>query len=340
MLDVKAKYSDDLLEYDLSTDLLNLFDFKVNDLISVRGVYLLNTDKGDKILKKINYPLEDLNFIYAGIKYIKNKFDRVMDFERAKDGEIYVKWKENLYCVMPLVRGRECDFNNPIDLSIAAEGIGELHMASEGFKSNLSSKYLNGKTINTFSRRIDEMLFFKEIANFHEHKTEFDILYLKNYEVYLKDIKKSIDILEKTKYYKLCSEEDKVVLCHHDLAHHNIIIEDNKAHFIDFDYSMIDLKIHDLCNFINKLSRNFAYDMEKTELVIASYLKKNVLDKREIQVLYGMLYFPESFYSICKDYYTRRKDWEEETFYTRFKNKVDCNEFRYDFLNQFENKFN
>jgi CotS family spore coat protein len=338
-LDFKAKYSNNLLDYDLSTDLFDLFSLTVNDLTTVRGVYLLNTDKGDKILKKLDYSLDRFNFICDGIKYIKNKFDRVMDFEKAKNGEQYVRWKGSIYCIMPLVKGRECDFNNPIDLSIASEGLGELHLASEGLKSNLNGKYLNGKLINVFNRRIDEILFFKEIANFHEHKTEFDNLYLEKYEGYLEDIKKSIDILQNSKYYKLCSEEDKVVLCHHDLAHHNIIINQEKAYFIDFDYCIIDLKIHDLCNLINKISRNFAYDMEKTDLVISSYLKTNSLDKRELQVLYGMLNFPESFYTICRDYYTRKKDWEEDVFYNKFRNKIECNEFRNEFLNEFEKKY-
>ena len=69
---------------------------------------------------------------------------------------------------------------------------------------------------------------------------------------YIDEIKDSIDMLDKAGYYKLCSEDDKVVICHNDLAYHNILINNGEAYFIDFDYVIIDLKVHDLCNFISR----------------------------------------------------------------------------------------
>jgi CotS family spore coat protein len=237
---------------------------------------------------------------------------------------------------MDVVQGRECNFSNPIDVCIAAKGLGELHIASEGFKTNLSNKYNNGKLIDNFKRRIQEMNFFKSIALAHEKKSEFDEIFLKDAGYYTDQIRDSVSLLEGSYYYKLCSEEDKIVVCHNDLAHHNILINNEEAYFIDFDYAIIDLKVHDLCNFMNKVIKNFCFDIEKASLILENYCTTNSLNKRELEVLYAMLAFPEDFYSIAKDYYTRRKDWEEEVFLNRLKKKSSYKEDREEFLREFK----
>jgi CotS family spore coat protein len=338
MIDGRYRDKKYLSKYDLSIELFDRFNLKVNDVVPIRHVYILSTDKGEKILKRVEYSKEELKFISSAIKYIKNKFSRVLDFVETIDGEIFTLWNNDMYCVMDLVPGRECDFNNPIDISLASKGLGEFHRASEGFRDIKSNKYLAGKTIDIFKRRLQETEFFRNIANMHEYKSEFDKIFLENVNYHMTEMKKSIDLLEKSYFYKLCSEEDKIVLCHHDLAYHNILINNEEAYFIDFDYAIIDLKVHDLCNFISKVIKNFAFDTEKAASIVYDYCTTNSLDKRELYVLYGMLYFPEDFYSISRDYYTKRKDWEEEVFLDRLNKKVEYKEDRCEFFDEFKGK--
>lgn len=333
----ESKYYDkkNLSRYELSTELFYKYDLLVENLNPIRSVYILVTNKGNKILKKVDYSIEDIKFINSIIKYIKNKFERVMGFIENNQGQIYTEFNGNIYCIMDLVEGRECDYNNSYDIIIASKALGELHKASEGFRTNYESKKLNGKMINNFYKKQQELVIFKKIAELHENKSEFDILFLKNLDYYMKEIIKSINILENSSYYKLSGEEDKVVVCHHDLAHHNIIINNSEAYFVDFDYAIIDLKVHDLCNYINKVEKSFNYDIEKAEMILSNYCTENTIDKREIQVLYGLLLFPEDFYLISKDYYTKRKDWEEHIFLEKLKKKISFKDDREIFLNEF-----
>ncbi len=339
MNEVRLKDKYFLTEYNLTADLFEQYDFKVEDLFPVRNVFQVHTVSGDKILKKIDYSLEDLKFISEGIKYIKKNFSRVVDFQKSKTGEIFVKLENQVYCFMDFIDGRECEFNNPVDISIASRGLGEFHRASEGFKYDMLSKNNCGKIVNNFRRRLEEMNFFNSIANKFEHKNEFDEIFLNHIEYYIKEIQSSIDNLEASHYHKLCSEEDKIVLCHHDLAHHNILIKNEQAYFVDFDYSIIDIKVHDLCNFINKAIKNSAYDITKSELIIAEYCNNNTLDQRELEVLYVLLSFPHDFYEISRDYYTRRKSWDEEVFINRLKKKINLKEDNVEFLQEYKKIF-
>ena len=324
-----------LSRYDLYVDLFKQFGLKVTDLVPLRNVYLLFTDKGQKILKKVEYSKENLQFIYEAVEYIRRSFDRVISFNKTLSGEIYAIFNGELYCVMDVAQGREAEFSNPIDVSIAVKSIAEMHKASEGYRCNYTEKCIAGRAIDNFKRRLEELSFFKKLALLHEYKSSFDEVFLTYVDSYIKEIEENIKFISSTPYLKLCSEEDKKVICHHDLANHNILILDDKAFFIDFDFAMVDLRVHDLCNFINKAVKNFAFDLDKANSIVEQYSAINPLDKRELEVLKAFLSFPEDFYNISKDYYARRKEWEEETFLDRLLRKLEYKEDREEFLSKF-----
>ena len=349
MLDVRYKDRSYLSKYDLDVNLFSEFDLSVYDVIPVRKVFILNTDKGDKVLKKVGYSISQLEFINYGIEYIKsNKFDRIIEFEKTRSKLIYVPWKDDIYCIMNLVEGTECEYSNPVDVMLTSRAIAELHVASEGIMceeefiellAKNEHRYLSGKIIENFNKKLTELKFFKNIATLNENKNEFDYIFLDSAQYYEECILQSIKILNESEYYNLCGEKDKIAFCHHDLAHHNILVNKEEVYFLDFDYAIVDLKVHDICNFINKVIKNFCYDIEKCHSIVSEYTSVNPLDHRELKVLYGMLSFPEDFYSITRDYYTRNKQWSEEIFLNRLKRKVEYREDREKFLKDFKDHY-
>jgi len=349
MVDVRYKDKTYLSKYDLDVNLFREFDLLVYDVIPVRKVFILNTNKGDKVLKKVNYSIDQLEFINYGIEYIKkNNFNRIIEFEKTKSNLIYVPWKDDIYCIMNLVEGRECEYSNPVDVMLTARAIAQLHRASTGIMfekaferliAKNKQRYLCGNVIKNFNKKLKELVFFKSIANRNENKNEFDYIFLDHVKYYEEDIKRSINILKESEYYNLCNEKEKNIFCHHDLAHHNILINKEEVYFLDFDYAVVDLKVHDICNFTNKAIKDFCYDIEKCQNIISEYVKVNPIDNRELKVLRGMLSFPEDFYGVARDYYTRKKQWSEEMFLNRLKRKIGYREDREEFLEWFKNHY-
>lgn len=334
---VRFKDKKALIQYDLDINMFNNFTFLVEDIIPVRKVFILITNEGNKILKKIDSTVDDINFIYSGLEYIrKNSFHRVFSFVLNKEGKPYFTWNNKTYCVMDLINARESEYSNPLDIETCSRAIGELHKASEGFKHKSSIRLQCGKTINNFKRKLQELELFKNLAEMNEEKSEFDKIFIDGFEYYRNHILKSIDIIEKSSYFKLCSEEDKIVLCHHDLAHHNILIKEDEAYFVDFDYSVIDLKVHDLCNFINKIEKICAYDIDKTRIVLKNYSITNSINKQELEVLYGLLTFPQDIFNIVKAYYTRTKDWNYVLFLEKLIKKNSFKKDREEYLNLYK----
>ena len=341
MLDSKFKDREFLARYDLDLKLFNNYDFTISDVVPIRKVFILVTNKGNKVLKRIEYNISQLDFLNSAIKHLKdNNFNRVIGFEKNKKGDIYTQWKNNTYVVMELINGRESEFNNPLEVALISKTLGEMHLASDGFiVKNQPNRCLYGNAIERYEKKLDEMKFIKTVVLTYENKNTFDKLFLKHVDNFMSDMEKSIQILKGSQYYNLCNEEDKIVICHHDLAYHNILINDDGVNFLDFDYAVLDLRVHDLCNFINKVVKNFAYDFTKAQEIINEYSKVSRLDERELEVLYGMLWFPEGFYSICKDYYSKRKLWTEDSFIYKLVKKLENLEEREEMLLSFKNYY-
>lgn len=324
-----------LKKYNLSLDLFDQYDFIVKDIYPIRNVYIIDTNKGKKILKKVDYTLEELKFIEEIINYIKIEFGRIMEFEKNIQGDIYTIYKGEMYCLMDLIDGRECQFSNPLDLKISSVALAKMHNASKGFTTKFNKRVLNGKSIEKFKIQKEEMNFFKKIAYIHKNKNEFDNLFLSEIDYYIDEISKSINILENSHYYDICKENDKISICHHDLAYHNILIKEDEAYFIDFDYAILDLKVNDLCNFITKVIKNFGFDISKANIILNNYSSVYSIADKELEVLYGLLSFPYDFYDISKNYYTKRKDWDDEVFLNRLIKKCNYKEDRKEFLKDF-----
>lgn len=329
-METRFAYKEWLSMYDLDIKLLKNYDFHVDDVIPLRKVFILVTDKGNKILKKINYTSEDFDFIVKSINHVKlNGFNRILNFYLNNKGEIITSWKNSTYIVMDLIEGRECEYNNPLDIKIASTGLAELHKASENINIDVTSKkYMGFKIIGICKEKLNDLDKIKRTFETYENKNEFQNIFLNYVDYHMNLMKKSIKIIENSSYEELCKNKEKFVLCHHDLAYHNIIVCNDEGYFIDFDYSIIDLRVHDLCNLINKVTKHSCYDFNALKIIIDQYNSNNdPITKKEYEVLYGMLCFPQDFYSISTDYFYRKKLWQYDSFLYKISKKVqDINE--------------
>ncbi|MEA4828079.1 MAG: hypothetical protein VB130_15890 [Clostridium sp.] len=61
---VRYKDKKALVQYDLSIDIFKNYNFNLEDIIPVRKVFILITDQGNKILKKVDNDSKELEFIY------------------------------------------------------------------------------------------------------------------------------------------------------------------------------------------------------------------------------------------------------------------------------------
>lgn len=341
----KTRYIDKkiLCNYDLSQELFLKLGIDVEDVIPLRKVFILTTSQGKKILKITSSSEKRLEFIDKSLKYISNNYKDVLSYWENKNGKIYEIWNGDKYVVLDMIEGREATFSNPIEVSICAQAIAKMHKASKGIFNELNTELIQGNMgrylPKYFNDNLKELEEIKYYTNKFKYKNDFDKLFLENVDYYINYVKRSIELLALSSYKNILEDEDKRVLCHNDLAHHNFIIDGKDVKIIDFDYCNIDTRIVDLVNYTSKVIKNSAYDIEKVRLILESYNKVEKITNDEIKIFYAFMTFPRDFVTIVKDYYYRQKTWDEEVYLNRFKNKLSNEIYRKEFLDNFIEEF-
>ena len=342
---MRIKYSEKkyLCEYDLNIDLFNEFNIQVNDLVPIRGVFILDTNSGKKILKKINYNNKNLDFIVKSLDYTRVKYKNLMSLNKNLNEENCICRDGNKYILIDLIEGRECAFCNPVEIEMVSRALANFHKASIGIYENFKKEYLEYINVGNLEHRLSNSL--KELEKFekmvinYSYKNKFDEMFLENVDYYINEIKSCLELFKSINYKEIQKDIKNIVLCHNDLAHHNIIIRDEEVHFIDFDYSDIDLKAKDLANFSIKVIKKLAFDFEIFNSILNQYTSINKLTNEEYKLLYLFMKYPKDFYTIVKNYYNKEKNWEEEIYLNRFLNKLDYKEDMKEFLIKFKNNF-
>ena len=324
-----------LSNYTLDTSLFDKFDFLVEEVTPIRSVYILKTNKGMKVLKKVLYGIDELNFIYDSLNYIREDYKNIINFSLSVNNVPYVEDETGIYVVLDIINGRECIFENPVDLRNVSKHLAKLHLAGENIETFHEKRFKAGKIVDKYYRAVDNIKKYKEIANMHVNKKDFDKLFLSYADYYIGCLYNSIEAIENSKYTKY--SRNKYVLCHHDLAHHNIMIDEkNNVYFLDFDYCVIDLPMHDISNLTIKAIKNNRWDIDIFKNIIKNYTEEKELSKEEMDILYGYLSFPKDFYEIATNYYYRNKDWEEDEFLEKLKRKAEYKDDREKFLKNYK----
>lgn len=325
---MKIKYRDAkyLCKYDLELDFFKRTELKINDLWPTRNIYVLDTTEGKKILKMVNYTEKRLNFIVKMLNIVKESYNNVISYHKFSDGKYYTDWKGNRYIILDLINGGECNIYNSSDVVKATKALAGFHKATIGIEEKLTNIEIKesplGELLNQFMESKKNFIKYKELAESKVIKNEFDEIFLSNFQENIDKINRVIELLKNSSYEDLCNDKGAIALCHNDLAYHNILIDEEEVHFIDFDYCEVNLKLFDLYSFISKIIKRIGFDYDRYMDIINSYRKYIDFSKEEEKLLEILMIYPKDFYSIIDNYYSNKKDWNYESYLAKLKEKV------------------
>jgi len=332
-----------LSEYNLDIKLFETMGLKVKQIIPVRSVYRIVTDKGFFCLKRLRFPMEDMNFIFAAVEHLREGgFTNTFSIVKQKNGDDFISFKGDKYFLTEWIDGRECDFLNPLDIDAAIEVLARLHNAAEGYSPALppEDRCYYGKWPENFRKRIDEMKLIKEQALAKPEKSDMDEIYLDYVDMCINDGEEALLMLSKTDYLGISERAAKKGgFIHHDFAHHNILHTfDGRTYVVDFDYCIMDIRIHDIGSLIIRNMKKTNWDIDKAMDVLESYDRRNPISKEELSVLAPFFLFPQDFWMISRQYYIERKPWDEEDFVDKMSTKSEYTLMRRKFIEEYEKR--
>lgn len=318
------------------------YNIEIQSIEKVKNSYRLETEKGNYAIKIIKYDFPHFYFILSAIKHLqRNHFNKIPNILTNKDGSDYIQLENQYAYLTEWISSRVSNYNNPVELAAVSEKLGELHNCSLGFNINKSMRPRIGwySWIKVFETRCDEILDFKKRIYQKAYKSEFDYIYLKNIEQEIKRGKRSIEGLKNSKYIELMDKEVmKRGFCHHDFAHHNILVDENgDFNIIDFDYCILDSHLHDLSSLLIRSMKDTKWSAEKANLILNSYCKSNNVYPEELKVIEEFIRFPQVFWQVGIQYYWEQQPWGEEFFIEKINKYLEDVDYREEFLEQYFN---
>lgn len=332
-----------LLEEQIRKTIREEYSLEVEAIEKIKNVYKITTEKDKYCLKVIKYELNHFLFIISAIKHLQNNhFEKTPDIIMNNCSRDYISLGNKYAYLTPWVRARECNYNNPFDVMLAACKLAELHKKSFRFDVTEEMKPRIGwhKWIDNFKNKKNELLIFKNIIENKENKTEFDNLYLRSINEELMRVDKSIHHLIKSDYFnKMKCEIKNKGFCHHDYANHNVLIEeDGNVNIIDFDYCILDTHLHDLCSLIIRVMKNGKWDIKNSIKIIDYYSSIYPIEEADIPIMAAFIEFPQAFWQLGIQYYIEKQPWGEEFFINKLNKIYEDKDLRQEFVDEFKNK--
>jgi len=353
---------------DRNNDVLAKYDFKVYNINRARGAFLLDTDSGLKILKKVDNNKNRILFEHKIKEHLYALGNEMVDvFLYNKDGDIVTcDNQQNNFVVKNWFVGEACEITDLHQIKIAVRNLADLHNDLYNIDFSLDeSKYITVENLDfLFDKRNKELRRVRSYIRNKKQKNKFEIIYYKYFDEFYNQAVKAEQLLKASSYRDLM---DKSIIekriCHGNYTYHNVLLD--KRHnnninnevsredymlsasninniklsdvvTVNFDKSHMGLQISDLYYFIRKVMEKNNWDVLYGSQLIEAYDSVRAIKKEELNILYIMLLYPEKFWKITNFYYNSKKSWISERNIQKLETVCGQNPNKETFLNKLE----
>lgn len=330
---------------DKCQEVLKKYPLKVYNIYRARGAYLLETDKGLKLLKCFEGS-ENRALFEDSVKdhlYMHGCYNTDIYVKTLEDEIIAVDQFGCRYIVKNWFWGEECNLKELSQIEMASANLAKLHgvLKNVEFTKEQIEYNISGNLQDTFEKRNRELKRVKSYIRDKRQKNEFEVIYLNFYdEFYEQGIEASKKLLDSNYTEILESSVNERAVCHGNYTYHNIIMLKNRNEALlktyippgwinkevvystgissewsktiattNFEKSHIGLQITDLYQFIRKVMEKNNWDIMYGNNIIEAYDRIQPISKRELRILYVLLLYPEKFWKITNFYYNGKKAW-------------------------------
>ena len=330
---------------DRCLEVLKQYFLKVYNIYRARGAYLLETDKGLKLLKCLDSSRNRVIFEHIVKEHLYNNgyYNTDLYVKTIKDDIIAEDQSGCQYIVKDWFWGEECNLKELTQIEMAAANLARLHNALKGVKFTPEQLEYNitDNLKETFEKRSRELKRVRGYVRDKRQKNEFEVLFLNLYDDFYEQGVKAIKRLANSQYKKVLEKSiSQNTICHGNYTYHNIIMLKNKNEAIskpyvspgwvnrqplvandlsmewskfiattNFDKSHVGIQITDLYHFIRKVMEKNDWDIIYGSNIIEAYDRIKPISKDELEVLYLLLLYPEKFWKITNYYYNGKKSW-------------------------------
>ncbi|HYE81384.1 MAG TPA: CotS family spore coat protein [Clostridia bacterium] len=316
------------------------YGFRIKDIHNIKNISRIETDCGVKCLKRAHMSPSFFLFIYSAVNHLKRKgYEGVIPYSTTIDGSICIPDDKYVYYVVDWIEARECRFKRDEELKKAIKAAAELHRLSAGYVPPKGAKprVFYNKWVEKCDKKSMELLEFSKVIEEKEYIDDFDEMFSRHMSYFWQQARESTGMINESPYWEVSGKSKEAgEFCHHDLANHNFLMTDNgNVYLIDFDYCIMDTRLHDISSLIIRNMRYGVWDIEKAYTILDEYNRVYPIDQKELKVIKAFMTFPQDFWQVGLQYYVEKQPWTMEYFLMRLGRIVNDREIRDKFLKEF-----
>ncbi|WP_305767412.1 CotS family spore coat protein [Candidatus Epulonipiscium viviparus] len=307
-------------------DLLNEYDLEVYRSQYNRNNFILDTNKGKYILRKVNTQHEQIIFMYEAINHLyKNGFTQTEIIYPTKKNLPYVTITGQTYILQSHKNSLEIEFKNTEDIIAIIKLLANFHKCGLNLKTSVhDASPIHMKDVYSyFTKRIKETNTLKKAIQPLSQKTEFEAMFLKDYKDYLDLENLALMCINENSCTSLIKHATtNRTLAHNEYKYHSVGKTNSQLYLLNIDKCGINMQIQDLSSILSKIMQKNSWDIEFLKILLTEYENIRPLSIDERAVLKALLIFPEKFASMCNNYLQCKRRNNYSMFLVKWENML------------------
>jgi len=309
----------------LCAKILESYNIHVKSAKKTKGYYVITTADSSYLLRKTSDSKERIVLRYELQEHLlNNDFLNIEKIHKTLDDNPFALMGDQRYVLSDHIAGHEADFDEPLELEKIMSKLASFHHKSEGLRSVAEQFYAECLTLR-LSKMQKELSTLRKKITSTKSLSNFDILFLKNYDYYENNIHTAISLLGKANYQKKLDESfNKNTFSHNILKKETLVIKDGDVFITMLSGACVDHFSADIAMIISKYMKYSATRPINITKIVDMYsnFSHTKVDIDDLKIILARILLPSVFLKTAKEYYAKKRSWIPGELISELENEV------------------
>jgi len=293
----------------------------------------VSTDAGSLTIKKSLDSCANVAFAHDIKEHLAaNGFANTDRFRSAVNGKPYVLHDGGVYVCVETLNLRESNFSDAADVRRAIESIARMHRLAHGVSLANAAKPACDNTLVQLQKDVTDIAAIKRKLGSSGTLSDFDVIFLKNYNFYAAQMREVIAELEATRiqdYIQTAHSLPSII--HNRLKEETLLTDGNRLYITNFTTAAVGYSIFDLVSVISRYIRENPRDTAELSVydLLEIYDKHHPLRVEDVLIARALLRFPFRFVKLLRAYYSKKRTWTPSAILSKMQTIVSVQESYY-----------
>ena len=302
----------------LSAQVLQGFGIVAKKIRKEKSSFVLTTESGSLTVKKSLDSCAKVTFAHDIKEYLAaNGFINTDRFRTALSGKPYVEYEGDIYVCTKAQALRETSFSDAKDVRRAVESIARMHRLSRGVVA--AGKFRRENVLAQLRKDVADISGIKRKLGQSGSLSDFDVIFLKNYDFYIFQMRQTLAELESTRFEAYIQESlRQPQVIHNRLKEETLLVEGDQLHIVNFGAAEIGYSMFDLVSVISRYIRENPRGSQLSVYeLLEAYDSQSPLRIEDIRITRALLHFPFRFVKLLRAYYSKKRTWTPSAIFSK-----------------------